>query len=397
MSRFRKSFHHSDEVSIGGLLLMAAAVLALVLSNTPLSYYYNLLLSTPMAISIGEFALAKPLLMWINDGLMAIFFFVVGLELKREFLIGELADRKNMVLPGLGALGGMIVPALIYVSFNSSNGGLSGWAIPVATDIAFALGVLSLLGSRVPLTLKLFITSLAIFDDVGAVLIIAIFYTDTISVIALGLVIGCMGFLWVMNKKNVTHKSAYLFIGLVMWVATLESGVHATLAGVLLAFFIPLEVECKKDSSPLRTLEHDLHPLVNFFILPVFAFANAGIQLTGVSMNQFLHPVPVGIALGLFLGKQIGIFGLCALAVSFKLAKLPHGMNWHMLYGVSVLCGIGFTMSLFVGSLAFQQSSFADVFDERLGIIVGSLISGVVGYLVLNRYLPKAEPEQPSP
>lgn len=389
MPHIARLFRQLNTETLSGLLLMAAAVLALILSNTPLSYYYNLLLSTPMAISIGQFAVAKPLLLWINDGLMAIFFFMVGLELKREMLVGELSNPQNMILPGVGAVGGMAVPALIYVYFNADSSAVIGWAIPAATDIAFALGVLSLLGPRVPITLKLFLTSLAIFDDVGAVVIIALFYTDNISVTALSVVLVCTGCLFAMNRYGVAHKSAYIFIGLIMWVATLKSGVHATLAGVILAFFIPLKSRSDKDPSPLKTLEHDLHPLVNFLILPVFAFANAGIHLIGIGTEQLLHPVPVGIALGLFLGKQLGIFGLCGLAIKMQWAPMPKGMNWCGLYGASALCGVGFTMSLFIGSLAFEQTGIDQVFDERLGIILGSLASGALGFAVLKSCLPR--------
>ncbi|KZZ47310.1 sodium:proton antiporter, partial [Oleiphilus sp. HI0085] len=266
---------------------------------------------------------------------------------------------------------------------------LSGWAIPAATDIAFALGALTLLGSRVPTSLKIFLTSLAIFDDIGAILIIALFYTDKLSLSALIIVAGCIPFLIIMNKRNVISKSAYIFIGIIMWVATLKSGVHATLAGVVLAIFIPMKSRENPSFSPLKDLEHDLHSVVAFGILPVFAFANAGINLSGIGLEQMLHNVPVGIALGLFVGKQVGIFGLCWLAIKLKLAQLPSGMNWLSLYGTAALCGIGFTMSLFIGSLAFEESGVNMIFDERLGIVVGSLISGIFGFFILNKALPK--------
>lgn len=378
--------------SAGGILLMLAAALAIIFANTPiLSSIYELLLSTPVEVKIGALEIAKPLLLWINDGLMAVFFFLVGLELKRELLEGELSDKRNIILPGVGALGGMIAPALIYVYFNYDNPqALSGWAIPAATDIAFALGALALLGSRVPTSLKIFLTSLAIFDDVGAIIIIALFYTDKLSFTALVVVACCVPFLFVMNKRNVVSKSAYIFIGIIMWVATLKSGVHATLAGVLLAMFIPMKSKEDPSFSPLKDLEHDLHSVVAFGILPVFAFANAGINLTGVGFEQMFHSVPVGIALGLFLGKQIGIFGLCWLAIKLKLAPLPSGMNWMSLYGTATLCGIGFTMSLFIGSLAFEESGVNMIFDERLGIVIGSLASGIFGFLILKKYLPQA-------
>jgi Na+:H+ antiporter, NhaA family len=375
--------------SAGGILLMFSAVLAIIFANTPLASTYELLLSTPVEVRIGEFEIAKPLLLWINDGLMAVFFFLVGLELKRELLEGELADKRNIVLPGVGALGGMLAPALIYVYFNFDNpDALNGWAIPAATDIAFALGALSLLGSRVPTSLKVFLTSLAIFDDIGAIIIIALFYTENLSLTALLIVAACIPFLFIMNKRNVVSKSAYIFIGIIMWVATLKSGVHATLAGVVLALFIPMKSRENPAFSPLKDLEHDLHSVVAFGILPVFAFANAGINLSGIGYEQLMHGVPLGIASGLFIGKQVGIFGLCWLAIKMKFAQLPHGMNWASLYGTAALCGIGFTMSLFIGSLAFEETKVNMIFDERLGIVIGSLVSGIVGFLILKRSLP---------
>lgn len=371
---------------------MLAAFLALVVANTPLSSYYQLLLSTAVEIRIGEFEIAKPLLLWINDGLMALFFFLVGLELKRELIEGELSDPRDIILPAIGAVGGMFVPAAIYAYINIDDPiALKGWAIPAATDIAFALGILALLGSRVPTTLKIFLTSLAIFDDIGAILIIAFFYTSKISLTALTMVAVCTVALYILNKKGVYSKSPYLLIGVIMWVATLKSGVHATLAGVVLAIFIPLKNPNKSDSSPLKELEHDLHQIVAFFVLPVFAFANAGISLYGVSANQIFHGVPLGIAAGLFVGKQIGIFGLCWVAIKMKLTELPKDMNMLSLYGTSALCGVGFTMSLFIGSLAFEETGVDLLFDERLGIIVGSLASGLLGYLVLRKALSSKE------
>ncbi|MFL0796327.1 MAG: Na+/H+ antiporter NhaA [Cellvibrionaceae bacterium] len=371
--------------SAGGILLFLAAVLAIVLANTPLEPFYQLLLSTPVEVRVGALEIAKPLLLWINDGLMAIFFFLVGLELKRELLEGELSDKRNIILPGVGAVGGMLVPALIYLYFNADDSvAAKGWAIPAATDIAFALGVLTLLGSRVPATIKIFLTSLAIFDDIGAIIIIALFYTSKISVAALVVVALCIPVLFVLNKRNVISKSPYILIGVIMWIATLKSGVHATLAGVLLAMFIPMRSKADPSHSPLKTLEHDLHSIVAFFVLPVFAFANAGINLTGVTLDQVFHGVPIGIALGLFVGKQVGIFGLCWLFIKMKLTSLPRGMNWLSLYGTSALCGIGFTMSLFIGSLAFEETGVDLLFDERLGIIIGSLFSGVLGFVVLR-------------
>ena len=374
--------------SAGGILLMAAALLAMFCANSFLAEYYELLLSTPVEVRVGALEIAKPLLLWINDGLMALFFFLVGLELKRELIEGELADKRNIILPGVGAIGGMLFPALIYLYFNNDPVAVDGWAIPAATDIAFALGVLSLLGSRVPLSIKIFLTSLAIFDDIGAILIIAIFYTAKISTTALIFVGCCIPVLALLNRRNVIATSPYMLVGLIMWIATLKSGVHATLAGVVMAMFIPMRSKKDPSFSPLRTLEHDLHAVVAFFVLPVFAFANAGISFAGVGVEQVFHSVSMGIALGLFLGKQVGIFGFCWLAVKLKLVKLPSDMSWTSLYGTALLCGIGFTMSLFIGSLAFEENGLDMFFDERLGIVIGSLLSGLLGYLVLCKALP---------
>ncbi|MCB1667116.1 MAG: Na+/H+ antiporter NhaA [Porticoccaceae bacterium] len=386
ISEFLRDFQKME--SAGGILLFISAVLALICANTPLVAYYELLLSTPVEIRVGALEIAKPLLLWVNDGLMALFFFLVGLELKRELVEGELADKRNIILPGVGAIGGMLAPALIYLYFNSENSvAQKGWAIPAATDIAFALGVLSLLGSRVPVSLKIFLTSLAIFDDIGAIIIIAFFYTSKISVTALVIVALCIPILAQFNRRNVVSKSPYILIGIVMWIATLKSGVHATLAGVVLAMFIPIRDKNDASISPLKYLEHDLHPIVAFFVLPVFAFANAGINFTGLTADQVLHGVPIGIALGLFFGKQIGVFGLCWLTIKLNLTRLPNGMNWRSLYGTAALCGIGFTMSLFIGSLAFEETGVNLFFDERLGIILGSLASGLVGYFLLRSSL----------
>ena len=381
--------HFFKQESAGGILLVLASALAILLANSPLVGIYNLLIDTPVVVQIGALKLAKPLLMWVNDGLMAVFFLMVGLELKREFLEGELAELNKIILPGLGAIGGMVVPAFIYLALNRGDGvAAQGWAIPTATDIAFALGVLSLLGQRVPIALKVFLTSLAIFDDVGAILIIAFFYTSKISLLAIVVAGSCVLILTLMNRRGVDEKSPYLLIGLVMWVALVKSGVHATLAGVVLAMFIPMRAKIVKKESPAKSLEHDLHAAVAFVILPVFAFCNSGISFSGVGLDHLLHGVPLGIALGLFVGKQVGVFGFCWLGVKLKLTKLPEDISWLSLYGTALLCGIGFTMSLFVGSLAFEESGVNQLFDERLGIIIGSLLSGVVGYVVLNKSLP---------
>jgi len=373
----------------GGIVLMLAALLAIFLANSPMHSYYALLLDTPVEIRVGLFEIAKPLLLWINDGLMAVFFFLVGLELKRELVEGELSNKRNIVLPGMGAVGGMAVPALFYSYFNFTDAAaMGGWAIPVATDIAFALGVLSLLGSRVPLSLKLFLTSLAIFDDIGAILIIASFYTANISIIALIVTVLCIFLLAVLNMRGIESKGTYVMVGMVMWVALLKSGVHATLAGVILAMFIPIRSVNGGNCSPLKEMEKKLHVWVAFFILPVFAFANAGVTLKGVGAEHFFHGVPLGIAVGLFVGKQVGVFGFCWLTIRLGLAVLPKNMSWSALYGTSALCGIGFTMSLFIGSLAFEETGVNLMFDERLGIIMGSFFSGIVGYMILRANLP---------
>ena len=372
----------------GGIILMFSAVLALVLANTPWQSWYALLIETPVEIRIGTLEIAKPLLLWINDGLMAVFFFLVGLELKRELIEGELSDKRNIILPGVGAIGGMLIPALIYVFFNSGDAvAMKGWAIPAATDIAFALGILSLLGSSVPTSIKVFLTSLAIFDDIGAVLIIALFYTAKISVTALVVVGVCVLILALLNRRGNESKSVYVMVGIVMWVAMLKSGVHATLAGVILAMFIPMKSKTNPDYSPLKSMEHDLHFAVAYAILPIFAFANSGISVVGLGVEEIFHGVPLGIALGLFVGKQVGIFGLCWLAIKLKFTNLPKSMSWGSLYGAAVLCGVGFTMSLFIGSLAFEETGVNLLFDERLGIILGSLASGILGYVVLRRSL----------
>ena len=374
--------------SAGGIVLMITALLAMIISNTSLSSIYDLLLNTPVEVRVGGLEIAKPLLLWINDGLMAIFFFLVGLELKREVTEGELSNPQQIVLPAIGAIGGMAAPAFIYLYFNHDDPvSAAGGAIPAATDIAFALGVLSLLGSRVPISLKVFLTSLAIFDDIGAIVVIAIFYTSKVSFSALIFAAVCLLVLYALNRKGVVSRSPYLIIGVLMWISLLKSGVHATLAGVLLAMFVPMRCADDPNYSPLKSWEHDLHTVVAFFVLPIFAFANAGIDLRGVSAEVMFHDVSVGVALGLILGKQIGIFLLCGFAVMLGVANFPKGMNYQSLYGVSALCGIGFTMSLFIGSLAFEETGVNLLFDERLGIIVGSLVSGLIGYAVLRKVL----------
>ena len=380
---FKQEFFKKESAS--GILLCITAILALIIANSSLEPLYNALIDMPVAIMIGDFKIYKPLLLWINDGLMAVFFFLVGLELKREFMEGELSSPSKIVLPAVGAIGGIAIPALIYAYINYDDPiALQGWAIPAATDIAFALGILSLLGKRVPFSLKVLLTSMAIFDDIGAIIIIALFYTSKISMTALGIATLCCCVLFILNKRGVAEKTIYIMIGLVMWTALLKSGVHATLAGVILAMFIPMKDKKNPDASPLKSMEHDLHHAVAFFIIPIFAFCNAGVNLTEVGLENTLHSVPLGIAAGLFLGKQIGIFSLCWLAIKLKFAQMPEGANWLSLYGISVLCGVGFTMSLFIGSLAFEETGVNILFDERIGIIAGSLLSGLWGYMVLR-------------
>lgn len=366
----------------------------MLVANSPLSPLYDLLLAVPVEVRIGALEVAKPLILWINDGLMAVFFFMVGLELKREVLEGELSERSSVVLPLIGAVGGIVVPVGVYVWLNQGDvDAMRGWAIPASTDIAFALGVLALFGNRVPVALKVFLVSIAILDDIAAIVIIAIFYSGDLSLTVLVVAAVCLVVLASMNRRGIADISPYLWVGLIMWTALLKSGVHATLAGVALAAFIPMQSADEPGHSPLRELENDLHHLVAFIILPVFAFANAGVSLHGMGLDDFLHPVSTGIAAGLFFGKQIGVFVFCWMAIRFGLAKLPAGTNYGSLYGVALLCGIGFTMSMFIGSLAFERDP-ADlqlIFDERIGIIAGSLASAVLAWVVLNSSLPGAE------
>ena len=365
-----------------GLLLIAAAILALIINNSQLSWLYSGLLDTPVVAQIGALKIAKPLLLWINDGLMALFFLLIGLEVKREVLDGQLSRPSQLVLPGAAAIGGMLVPALIYWLLNRDNpAALDGWAIPTATDIAFALGVLALLGKRIPVSLKLFLMTLAIIDDLGAIVIIAIFYSGDLSTLSLGLAAACIAALVALNRLGVVKLGPYMIIGLILWVCVLKSGVHATLAGVTLAFCIPLRTK-NAEPSPLLTLEHALHPWVAYGILPLFAFANAGLSLSGVTVESFTHLVPMGIAVGLLVGKTVGVFGLTWLAVKTGIAALPQGANWGQVLGVAILCGIGFTMSLFVGSLAFVPGASEYAGMDRMGILTGSLFAALIGYAV---------------
>ena len=372
----------------GGILLLLTAIAAMLIANSPLAGLYSALLDTIVAVQVGDLIINKPVLLWINDGLMAIFFFLIGLEIKREVLDGELSSLEQVILPATGAIGGMLVPAAIYVALNQGDSAaLSGWAIPVATDIAFALALLSTFGSRVPVSLKIFLLSLAIFDDLAAIIIIAVFYSADLSLFALlfGVLTLIAGI--VMNRTGVVRTSAYILLGIILWVAVLKSGVHATLAGVLIAFCIPMSAGSGK--SPLRELEHDLHGPVAYGVLPIFAFANAGISFSGLNVGDLLDPVPLGIVLGLLIGKPIGILFFVGLAVALGLATLPRGVRWSHLLGVALTCGIGFTMSLFIAGLAFEHGDGEYYAGDRLGVVVGSVLSAIAAFCVLQLCLPK--------
>ncbi len=367
-----------------GLLLAAAAVLGLIVENVSvLRPFYDAFLTTQMTLALGDAKISKPLLLWINDGLMAIFFLLVALEIKREVKRGALSTWSRAALPVYGAIGGMVVPILVFLAIVGIDTAESrGWAIPAATDIAFALGVLSLFGNRVPPTLKTFLLALAVVDDLGAIIIIALFFTEGLSVAALGVAAVALIGLTVLNVRGVTKGAPYILLGLVLWAAVLKSGVHATLAGVALGFFIPLEAD--EDGRSLASeYEHGLHPWVAFFVMPVFAFANAGVPLGGVSMEALLAPLPLGIAAGLFIGKQLGVFGVVWLAVKAGLAQRPEEMTWQKIYGVACLAGIGFTMSLFIGALAFETPEQANA--VRMGVLMGSITSGLLGAFILAR------------
>ncbi|EHH99586.1 na+/H+ antiporter NhaA [Vibrio cholerae HC-46A1] len=366
--------------SAGGILLVIAAAIAMVIANSAMGEGYQAFLHTYVfGMSVSH---------WINDGLMAVFFLLIGLEVKRELLEGALKSRETAIFPAIAAVGGMLAPALIYVAFNFNDpAAIQGWAIPAATDIAFALGIMALLGKRVPVSLKVFLLALAIIDDLGVVVIIALFYSSDLSTIALTIGFIMTGVLFMLNAKHVTKLSIYLVAGLILWIAVLKSGVHATLAGVVIGFAIPLKGN-KGEHSPLKHLEHALHPYVAFAILPVFAFANAGISLQGVSLAGLTSMLPLGVALGLFLGKPLGIFSFSWAAVKLGVAKLPEGINFKHIFAVSVLCGIGFTMSIFISSLAFGQANEAYDTYARLGILMGSTTAALLGYSLLRLSLP---------
>jgi NhaA family Na+:H+ antiporter len=367
---------------LASIVLFVATVLALIFANSPLREFYERLLTTHVELGIAPYSLSKEILHWINDGLMVIFFLLVGLEIKREAIRGALSKPSAAMLPIVGAIGGMIVPAVIYASINWSNPeALRGWAIPAATDIAFAVGVMALLGKRVPPTLKVFLLALAIMDDLGAILIIALFYTSDLSLTALSLAATGVAVLALLNHWGVMRVWAYLLVGAFVWVCVLNSGVHATLAGVATALAIPLSGPKKGTDGPLPSLEHALSPWVSFAIMPIFAFANAGLSLGGLSTNDMLSQIPVGIALGLFIGKPIGIYGAVRAVIRSGFGEMPHGASQTQLLGTAILGGVGFTMSLFIGLLAFPDPDTSS--EVRLGVIVGSFLSAAVGYIVL--------------
>ena len=373
--------------SSAGILLIFVTIVALILSNSPFASLYTSFLHTPIEIRVGALQIDKHLYHWVNDGLMAVFFLLIGLEVKREVFEGHLSSLSQIALPGFAALGGMLVPAIVYVLFNYNDEfALKGWAIPTATDIAFALGILSLLGKRVPVSLKIFLMALAIIDDLGAIVIIAIFYTSELSTLATIVAATCLTILILLNRFHVTKKAAYIIVGVILWISVLKSGVHATLAGVALAFTIPLGLKTKNgiEYNLSKSLEHDLHYWVAFFILPFFAFVNAGIDIRNIELPLMFESVPLGIGLGLFLGKQLGVFGFSWMAIKLGLASLPKDSNWLQLYGVSVLTGIGFTMSLFIGSLAFTDDTTYQ-YTDKLAILLGSFASGIFGYMILLR------------
>ena len=366
----------------GGVLLVVASIIALIWANTPWRASYTGLLNVPVGVHLGSLALDKPLLLWINDALMAIFFLLVGMEIKREVLQGELSSLQQAALPCVAAVGGMLGPALVYAAINWGDPvTMHGWAIPAATDIAFSLGVLALLGARAPSSLKIFLLALAIIDDLGAIIIIALFYTEDLSLLSLGLAAAGLLALIALNLAGVRRIAPYALVGIFLWVCVLKSGVHATLAGVALGFAVPLRGAREGDVSPLRHLEHTLHPWVTYAILPIFAFANAGVSLSGLSLSSLVEPVTLGSALGLFLGKQVGVMGTTWMAVRLGIGNAPSGASWLQFYGLALLTGIGFTMSLFIGTLAFQAPELNDA--VRIGVLTGSLLCAVAGYLVL--------------
>ncbi|MEP1444609.1 MAG: Na+/H+ antiporter NhaA [Paraglaciecola sp.] len=382
-SLIQKFFQHE---AASGFVLVFAAVIAMIMANSPLHGFYNGLLEVPVSIRFGAFEIAKPLILWVNDGLMAIFFFLVGLEIKREIFAGNLSSPAQITLPAVAAIAGIAFPALIYVWFNADDPvAIRGWAIPSATDIAFAVGVFTIFGKYLPLSLKLFLLSVAIFDDIGAIVIIALFYSQDLSATSLIVAVSGLVVLFALNRFKIRTQAAYVLVGVVVWAAVLKSGVHATLAGFALAWFIPMTVKNEDGHPMLEHMEHKLHHWVGFFVLPIFAFANAGVSFWGASLEHIFNPITLGIAAGLFVGKQVGIFGICWLTVKSGLAKLPEHATWAQLYGVTLLCGIGFTMSLFIGSLAFEEQPLAYQVSVKVGVLVGSLLSAFIGALILSK------------
>ena len=379
--------------SASGIILILAALVAIGLANSALAEHYQSFLNTQVQVRMAALDINKPLLLWINDGFMAIFFLLVGLEVKREMLEGALSSRVQATFPAIAAVGGMLAPALIYAFFNNEDEVTrAGWAIPAATDIAFALGVMALLGKRVPTSLKVFLLALAIMDDLGVIIIIALFYTQQLSLTALAVgIVATLTLLW-MNRRGEDRIGLYMLVGLVLWVAVLKSGVHATLAGVIVGFMIP--ISGKRYASPLKHLEHVLHPWSAYLILPLFAFANAGVSLDGIQLSDLLSPVPMGIILGLFIGKPLGIFTISWLSVKLGIAQLPSGVNFKQIFAVSILCGIGFTMSMFIASLAFEHGGLDYGSYSRLGILVGSTLAAVIGFIALRISLPNREANQ---
>ena len=383
MIRRIQTFFQSE--AVGGILLLLFASMAILFANTSFSEYYFNFLDTPVSVQFGAFSIAKPLLMWVNDGFMAVFFILVGMEVKREMLEGSLSSYQQAIFPAIAAIGGMVVPALIYFIVAKGTPEIySGWAIPMATDIAFAIGIVALLGKRIPLPLKVFLLALAIIDDLGAIIVIAIFYSHEISTPALIIAMVTISILVTMNRFKVSALCAYMVIGLILWASVLKSGVHATLAGVIIGFCIPMQG--RNGSSPLHQFEHILAPWCSYLILPLFAFSNAGAPLENVGLSSLNSPLTLGIALGLIVGKPLGVFLFSSLSVKLRLAQLPQGVNFAQIFAIAILCGIGFTMSMFLAGLAFGETTY-NSFDtlSRLGILLGSGVSAVVGYLLLRK------------
>ena len=379
---FRQMVQHD---ATGGLLLIGCATLAMIFANTSLQGIYSDFLALPVTVAFGGFSIDKALLLWVNDGLMALFFLLVGLEIKREIFEGHLSSPSQIVLPGVAAIAGVIVPALIYTAFNYQNKiGMNGWAIPSATDIAFALGIFSLFGKKLPITLKLFLLSVAIFDDIAAIVIIALFYSSELSTTSLLVAFTGLCGLAILHHFKVRFISAYMIIGVIVWASVLKSGVHATLAGFAIAWFIPLSTLNEHNKPMAPSLEHSLQPWVAFLILPLFAFANSGVSFSGVTLESLLNPITLGIAAGLFIGKQVGIVGTCWITIKLGWAKLPEGASWLQFYAISLLCGIGFTMSLFIGTLAFETQSVEYLANVKIGVLIGSIVSAIVAAIIIS-------------